>query len=162
MWPRCKARTTGAVSGASLSSHSMAVGLGTDRRVSGIGVAQPTLGQDDAALAGYALDLGSRYHGQAPLRETRGRGGGLCSPYKPGRPSHSYYSALKANTRLALGVEVMPGNASAPMHRMPGIWAWRDAWRPLNVRPSCVVASPMATNPYCARPRRAISGISRN
>ena len=45
---------------------------------------------------------------------------------------------------------------------MPGIWAWLDARRPLNVRPACAVTSPMATNPYGARPRRAISGISRN
>jgi hypothetical protein len=29
-----------------------------------------------------------------------------------------------ANTRLALGVEVMPGNESAPLHSMPKIWAW--------------------------------------
>ena len=36
------------------------------------------------------------------------------NPHKPGRPSHRYHSALMANTRLALGVEVMPANASAP------------------------------------------------
>lgn len=29
------------------------------------------------------------------------------NPHKPGRPSHSYHSALMANTRLALGVEVL-------------------------------------------------------
>ena len=52
------------------------------------------------------------------------------NPHKPGRPSHSYHSALMANTRLALGVEVMPGNASAPLHSMPGIWAWLDALPP--------------------------------
>jgi hypothetical protein len=45
-------------------------------------------------------------------------------PKKPGRPSHSYHSALMANTRLALAVEVMAGNETAPMHSMPGIWAW--------------------------------------
>lgn len=49
------------------------------------------------------------------------------SPKKPGRPSHSYHSALMADTRLALAVEVMPGNESAPRHSMPGIWAWLDA-----------------------------------
>ena len=49
------------------------------------------------------------------------------NPHKPGRPSHSYHSASMANTRLALGVEVMPGNATAPAHSMPGIWAWLDA-----------------------------------
>jgi hypothetical protein len=32
-----------------------------------------------------------------------------------------------ANTRLALAVEVMPGNETAPMHSMPGVWAWLDA-----------------------------------
>ena len=49
------------------------------------------------------------------------------NPKKPGRPSHSYHSALMANTRLALAVEVMPGNETAPLHSMPGIWAWLDA-----------------------------------
>ena len=49
------------------------------------------------------------------------------NPHKPGRPSHSYRSALMATTRLALGVEVMPGKATAPVHSMPGIWAWLDA-----------------------------------
>ena len=49
------------------------------------------------------------------------------NPKKPGRPSHSYHSALMANTRLALAVEVMPGNETAPSHSMPGIWAWLDA-----------------------------------
>jgi hypothetical protein len=49
------------------------------------------------------------------------------NPKKPGRPSHSYHSALMANTRLALAVEVMAGNETAPLHSMPGIWAWLDA-----------------------------------
>lgn len=49
------------------------------------------------------------------------------NPRKPGRPSHSYHSALMANTRLALTVEVMPGNATAPLHSMPGIWRWLDS-----------------------------------
>ncbi len=35
-----------------------------------------------------------------------------------------------ANTRLALAVEVMPGNETAPTHSMPGIWAWLDALPP--------------------------------
>ena len=59
------------------------------------------------------------------------------NPHKPGRPSHSYHSALMANTRLALGVEVMPGNESAPLHSMPGIWAWLDALPP-SERPAIV------------------------
>ena len=49
------------------------------------------------------------------------------NPKKPGRPSHSYHSAMMANTRLALAVDVRPGNETAPLHRMPGIWAWLDA-----------------------------------
>jgi len=48
------------------------------------------------------------------------------NPKKPGRPSHCYHSALMANTRLALAVEVMAGNETAPSHSMPGIWAWLD------------------------------------
>ncbi|MEK7075071.1 MAG: transposase [Patescibacteria group bacterium] len=57
------------------------------------------------------------------------------NPKKPGRPSHSYHSALMANTRLALAVEVMPGNETAPLHSMPGIWAWLDSL-PKSERPS--------------------------
>lgn len=49
------------------------------------------------------------------------------NPKKPGRPSHSYHSAMMANTRLALAVDVRPGNEPAPLHSMPGIWAWLDA-----------------------------------
>ncbi|MDH5253051.1 MAG: transposase, partial [Nitrospira sp.] len=49
------------------------------------------------------------------------------NPKKPGRPSHSYHSALMATTRLALAVDVRPGNETAPLHSMPGIWAWLDA-----------------------------------
>ena len=49
------------------------------------------------------------------------------NPHQPGRPSHCYHSALMANTRLALTVEVMAGNETAPLHQMPGIWAWLDS-----------------------------------
>ncbi|MDZ4854730.1 MAG: transposase [Nitrospirota bacterium] len=49
------------------------------------------------------------------------------NPKKPGRPSHNSHSAWMANTRLALAVDVLPGNETAPLHRMPGIWAWLDA-----------------------------------
>lgn len=52
------------------------------------------------------------------------------NPGKRGRPSHSYHSALMANTRLALAAEVMPGNATAPCHSMPGIWTWLDSLSP--------------------------------
>lgn len=57
------------------------------------------------------------------------------NPQKPGRPSHSYHSAMMANTRLALRVDVTPGNASAPTHAMPAIWAWLDSL-PQNERPT--------------------------
>lgn len=57
------------------------------------------------------------------------------NPKKPGRPSHSYHSALMANTRLALRVDVMAGNETAPLHSMPGIWAWLDSL-PRNERPT--------------------------
>ena len=49
------------------------------------------------------------------------------NPHQPGRPSHCYHSALMANTRLALTVEVMAGNETAPLHQMPEIWAWLDS-----------------------------------
>ena len=57
------------------------------------------------------------------------------NPKKPGRPSHCYHSALMANTRLALGVEVMAGNATSPSHSMPSIWTWLDAL-PKHERPT--------------------------
>lgn len=49
------------------------------------------------------------------------------NPKKPGRPSHCYHSAMMANTRLALAVEVMAGNETSPTHSMPGIWTWLDS-----------------------------------
>lgn len=57
------------------------------------------------------------------------------NPKKPGRPSHSYHSAVMANTRLALRVDVMAGNETAPLHSVPGIWAWLDSL-PRNERPA--------------------------
>lgn len=48
------------------------------------------------------------------------------NPKKPGRPSHSYHSAVMAHTRLAVAVDVRPGNETAPLHSMSGIWAWLD------------------------------------
>lgn len=59
------------------------------------------------------------------------------NPRKPGRPSHCYHSALMANTRLALSVQVSPGNRSAPRHQMAGIWAWFDALAPAH-RPALI------------------------
>jgi hypothetical protein len=49
------------------------------------------------------------------------------NPRKRGRPSHSYHSGLMANTRLALRVDVLPGNESAPIHSKRNFWAWFDA-----------------------------------
>lgn len=44
------------------------------------------------------------------------------NPKKPGRPSHSYHSYFMANTRLALKVEVKPGNETASNHSTAGLW----------------------------------------
>ena len=44
------------------------------------------------------------------------------NPKKPGRPSHSYHSYFMANTRLALNVEVKPGNETASNHNSSGLW----------------------------------------
>ena len=57
------------------------------------------------------------------------------NPKKPGRPLHSYHSAVMATTRLAFAVDVRPGNETAPLHSMPGIWAWLDAL-PKEARPA--------------------------
>ena len=57
------------------------------------------------------------------------------NPKKPGRPSHSYHRAWMANTRLALAVDVLSGHEPAPLHSMPGIWAWLDAL-PKEARPA--------------------------
>jgi hypothetical protein len=46
------------------------------------------------------------------------------NPKKPGRPSHSYHSKMMVNARLALVVEVMSGNETAPLQSMHGIWTW--------------------------------------
>jgi hypothetical protein len=43
------------------------------------------------------------------------------NPKKPGRPSHSYHSYFMANTRLALKVEVKPGNQTMPQHSIDGL-----------------------------------------
>jgi len=44
------------------------------------------------------------------------------NPKKPGRPSHSYHSYFMANTRLALGVEVEPGDKHTGKHMAVGLW----------------------------------------
>ena len=66
----------------------------------------------------------------ATVKRLYGKQAGAVVSYntkKSGRPSHSYNSALMANTRLALVMEVLSGNETAPMHSMPRIWAWVDS-----------------------------------
>ena len=46
---------------------------------------------------------------------------------KKGRPSHSYHSYFVANLRLALGVDVCPGNKSSALEGMPGLWRVLEA-----------------------------------
>lgn len=63
------------------------------------------------------------------------------NPRKPGRPSHSYHSYFVANLRLALGVDVCPGNQSASSKGMPGLWRVlgnlpREKW-PTFIRGDC-------------------------
>lgn len=52
------------------------------------------------------------------------------NPTKPGRPSHVYHSYLAANIRLLLGVEVQPGNQTAPSFAQPGLWKFPDELGP--------------------------------
>jgi hypothetical protein len=49
------------------------------------------------------------------------------NPKKPGRPSHAYHSYFMGNTRLALGVEVAPGNQHTGKHVSVGLWKLLDA-----------------------------------
>lgn len=48
------------------------------------------------------------------------------NPQKPGRPSHAYHSYLMGNTRLALGVEVEPGDQHSGKHVAVGLWRLLD------------------------------------
>ncbi len=48
------------------------------------------------------------------------------NPKKPGRPSHAYHSYFMANTRLALGVEVEPGDRHTGKHVAAGLWKLLD------------------------------------
>jgi Transposase DDE domain group 1 len=60
------------------------------------------------------------------------------NPRKPGRPSHCYHTALMANTRLALSVQVQAGNRTAARYGMQALWPWLDrlpaAHRPALIR----------------------------
>lgn len=49
------------------------------------------------------------------------------NPKKPGRPSHSYHSYFMANTRMALGVEVEPGDMHTGKHVSVGLWRLLDS-----------------------------------
>jgi hypothetical protein len=68
----------------------------------------------------WILDLDATVQCRSGKQE--GAGGGY-NPQKPGRPSHRDHSAMMATTRLALAVDVLPGNEMAPSHHMPGSWA---------------------------------------
>ena len=59
------------------------------------------------------------------------------NPKKPGRPSHSYHSYFMANTRLALKVEVKPGNETASSHSTAGLWELIESI-PHNNRPAFI------------------------
>lgn len=48
------------------------------------------------------------------------------NPQKKGRPSHNYHSCFMGNTRLALTVEVNPGNRHAAKHVTPSLWRYYD------------------------------------
>jgi len=48
------------------------------------------------------------------------------NPQKKGRPSHNYHSCFMGNTRLALRVEVNPGNRHAAKHVTPSLWQYYD------------------------------------
>ncbi len=61
------------------------------------------------------------------------------NPKKPGRPSHSYHSYFMANTRLALKVEVKPGNETASSHSMAGLWELIESIPEIIGRPSSEV-----------------------
>lgn len=63
------------------------------------------------------------------------------NPRKPGRTSHIYHSYFVANLRISLGVEVLPGKASAAPHGMSGLWEMlerlpRERW-PTFARGDC-------------------------
>jgi hypothetical protein len=49
------------------------------------------------------------------------------NPRKPGRPSHNYQSCFMGNTRLALSVDVNPGNNHTAKDIMPSVWNYYDS-----------------------------------
>jgi hypothetical protein len=48
------------------------------------------------------------------------------NPQKKGRPSHNYHSCFMGSTRLALTVEVNPGNQHTAKQVMPSLWRYYD------------------------------------
>jgi hypothetical protein len=48
------------------------------------------------------------------------------NPRKPGRPFHNYQTCFMGNTRLALSVEVNPGNKHTAKDIMPSVWDYYD------------------------------------
>jgi len=52
------------------------------------------------------------------------------NPRKPGRPSHNYQSCFMGNTRLALSMEVNPGNRHTAKDIMPSVWDYYDNLSP--------------------------------
>lgn len=52
------------------------------------------------------------------------------NPAKPGRPSHVYHSYFVGRLRMALEVEVGPGNQGAAAYAQPGLWAFIDSLEP--------------------------------
>ncbi|QVW34159.1 transposase [Geobacter sulfurreducens] len=59
------------------------------------------------------------------------------NPKKRGRPSHSYHSYFMGNTRMALGVEVEPGNRHTGSHVAAGLWRLLDSM-PKNIWPAFI------------------------
>jgi hypothetical protein len=52
------------------------------------------------------------------------------NPSKPGRPSQVYHSYFVGRLRMALEVEVGPGNQSASAYAQPGLWSFLDTLEP--------------------------------
>ena len=63
------------------------------------------------------------------------------NPHKKGRPSHVYHTDFMGAARLALDVEVQPGNQSASLYTQPGLWKLVDGLlseaRPWLLRGDC-------------------------
>src|SRR6202789_1959549 len=66
------------------------------------------------------MDPGRGRHGQAAVRAS-GRAVLGSTPPKPGRPSHVNHTYWASPLRLALQVEVHPGDSSHAKHSLPGL-----------------------------------------